>query len=80
MAPFKAQNMSNQAAGTPDSLEIGRAQYLQAIAARVIPQTRMNPVLLKPTSDTSSQFIVMGRGAFAHLLGAWMCLADDEKK
>src|ERR1044071_7617341 len=60
-APFKAQNMSNNAAVTPDGLEIGRAQYLQALAARVTPQARMNPVLLKPSADTASQVIVMGQ-------------------
>ena len=60
-APFKAQNMSNNAAVTPDGLEIGRAQYLQALAARTSPQARMNPVLLKPSADTFSQVIVMGR-------------------
>lgn len=61
VAPFKAQNMSNNAAVTPDGAEIGRAQYLQALAARITPQARMNPVLLKPQADTSSQVIVMGR-------------------
>jgi adenosylcobyric acid synthase len=61
VAPFKAQNMSNNAAVTPDGLEIGRAQYLQALAARAVPQARMNPVLLKPSADTFSQVIVMGR-------------------
>ena len=154
VAPFKAQNMSNNAAVTPDGLEIGRAQYLQALAARTVPQARMNPLLLKPSADTFSQVIVMGRydaaisalpwmsrkaslwpvvcdalhslltdfeqvviegagspaeinlragdivnmsvalecgadvylvadidrgGAFAHLLGTWMCLAPDER-
>jgi adenosylcobyric acid synthase len=61
VAPFKAQNMSNNAAVTPDGREIGRAQYLQALAARVIPQARMNPILLKPSAETFSQAIVMGR-------------------
>ncbi len=61
VAPFKAQNMSNNAAVTPDGAEIGRAQYLQAVAARVTPEARHNPVLLKPSADTVSQVIVMGR-------------------
>ena len=61
VAPFKAQNMSTNAAVTPDGLEIGRAQYVQALAARTPPDVRMNPVLLKPTADTHSQVIVMGR-------------------
>jgi adenosylcobyric acid synthase len=61
VAPFKAQNMSNNAAVTADGLEMGRAQYVQALAARAIPQARMNPVLLKPSADTYSQVIVLGR-------------------
>ena len=61
VAPFKAQNMSNNAAVTPDGAEIGRAQYLQALAARVTPEARHNPILLKPSADTFSQVIVMGR-------------------
>ncbi len=61
VAPFKAQNMSNNAAITREGLEIGRAQYLQALAARTEPQACMNPVLLKPSAETTSQVIVMGR-------------------
>jgi adenosylcobyric acid synthase len=63
VAPFKAQNMSNNAAVCADGSEIGRAQYLQAMAARVAPDVRMNPILLKPVADTSSSVIMMGRPA-----------------
>jgi adenosylcobyric acid synthase len=63
--PFKPQNMSNNAAVTSDGGEIGRAQALQAIACGVAPHTDMNPVLLKPQADRTSQLIVHGqvRGA-----------------
>lgn len=61
VAPFKAQNMSNNAAITRDGLEMGRAQYLQAIAAKVKPDALMNPVLLKPSADTQSQVIINGK-------------------
>lgn len=59
--PFKPQNMSNNAAVTADGGEIGRAQALQAMACRVEPHSDMNPVLLKPQADRTSQLIVHGR-------------------
>jgi len=59
--PFKPQNMSNNAAVTPDGGEIGRSTALQALACRTPPAVDMNPVLLKPQSDLGSQLIVRGR-------------------
>ncbi|WP_145264194.1 cobyric acid synthase [Planctomycetes bacterium Pan216] len=61
VAPFKAQNMSNNAAVCDDGGEIGRAQELQARAAGIRPTVAMNPVLLKPQADATSQVIVRGR-------------------
>ena len=61
VAPFKPQNMSNNAAVTVDGGEIGRAQALQALACGLEPHTDMNPVLLKPETDVGSQVIVQGR-------------------
>jgi adenosylcobyric acid synthase len=60
VAPFKAQNMSNNSGVTPDGLEMGRAQIVQAEAAKIPPHVDMNPVLLKPTSEIGSQVVLSG--------------------
>ena len=60
VAPFKAQNMSNNARVVTQG-EIGSAQYFQALAAKAVPEVRMNPLLLKPEKDTHSQVILMGQ-------------------
>src|SRR5271165_4655574 len=59
--PFKPQNMSNNAAVTSDGGEIGRAQALQARAARTLATVHMNPILLKPQSEIGAQVVVQGR-------------------
>ena len=60
VAPFKSQNMALNSYVTADGLEMGRAQVMQAEAAGILPDVRMNPILLKPTTDTGSQVIVNG--------------------
>ena len=61
VAPFKAQNMALNSYITHDGFEMGRAQVMQAQAAGLEPDVRMNPILLKPTSDMGSQVIVNGK-------------------
>jgi len=73
--PFKPQNMSNNAAVTADGGEIGRAQAVQAQACRTPPTVDMNPVLLKPQSDTGAQLIVRGK-----MRGTWNARAFQEAK
>jgi adenosylcobyric acid synthase len=75
VAPFKPQNMSNNAAVTEDGGEIGRAQAVQAAACRIPPTTDMNPVLLKPQSDIGAQLIVRGR-----MQGTWQAGAYQSRK
>ena len=61
VAPFKPQNMALNSAVTPDGREIGRAQAVQARACGLPPHSDMNPVLLKPNSDTGAQVIIHGK-------------------
>lgn len=61
VAPYKAQNMSNNAGVTPDGLEMGRAQIVQAHACRLPPHVDMNPLLLKPNTDIGAQVVALGK-------------------
>src|SRR5918995_1195924 len=70
VVPFKAQNMSNNAR-VAEGGEIGTAQWLQARAAGVEPDVRMNPILVKPEADSRSQVVVMGRPDLALSAGPW---------
>ena len=70
-APFKAQNMSLNSYATPDGLEIGRAQAVQAEAAGIACHTDMNPVLLKPQSDHTSQVVLNGRPSGTQSAGSY---------
>jgi adenosylcobyric acid synthase len=76
VAPFKAQNMSNNAR-VVDGGEIGVAQYLQALAAGVVPDVRMNPILVKPEGDDRSQVVLLGRVDHDLSRKAWRCRAPS---
>ncbi|HEV2780872.1 MAG TPA: cobyric acid synthase [Actinophytocola sp.] len=71
VAPFKAQNMSNNSMVCPDGAEIGRAQWLQARAAGIEPEAALNPVLLKPGGDRRSHVVVLGRPHGTLEAGEW---------
>ena len=71
VAPYKAQNMSNNSMVTADGAEIGRAQWVQARAARAEPEAAMNPVLLKPGSDLRSHLVLLGEPAGEVGSGSW---------
>ena len=78
VAPFKAQNMSLNSAATPEGLEIGRAQALQAEAAGIPASVHMNPVLLKPSSDITSQVVVRGKISAQFSAGDYFCRRNEE--
>jgi adenosylcobyric acid synthase len=76
VAPFKAQNMSNNSWITVDGLEMGRAQVVQALAAGIEPDVRMNPVLIKPSSAMGAQVVCNGKAAFNMNARMWKLTRD----
>jgi len=71
VAPFKAQNMSNNSGITPEGLEMGRAQIVQAEAAKIPPHVDMNPILLKPMSEIGSQIVLLGEAVTDYTAGEY---------
>ena len=83
VAPFKAQNMSNHArvvAASSGVGEIGAAQYFQALAARTLPEVRMNPVLLKPEANSGSQVVLLGQVSAELTKMPWRCSGDRRSR
>lgn len=77
VAPFKSQNMALNSGVVAEGLEMGRAQILQAEAARVAPDVRMNPILLKPQGNSSSQLVRMGRVAGVYSAREYYTLSKE---
>ena len=77
VAPFKAQNMALNSFVTSDGKEMGRAQVLQAAACGLAPDVRMNPVLLKPTSNVGSQVIVLGEAVGHMRVGEYLAYKPE---